>query len=145
MELKTEFLSFKILMVERKLYGINALYFQKIIEGLDIPYVVLLQMDSFFKGVDSEEDKLRAKTGDYNFDCPAALDWDLMVKVLTKLKAGKAAKVPFYSFVEHRRIPSKSEDVYGASVLIFDGIMALYEPRLLDLMDMKGKSLTESD
>jgi len=118
---------------------------KKIIEGLDIPYVVLLQMDSFFKGVDSEEDKLRAKTGDYNFDCPAALDWDLMVKVLTKLKAGKAAKVPFYSFVEHRRIPSKSEDVYGASVLIFDGIMALYEPRLLDLMDMKVFVDTDAD
>ena len=95
-------------------------------------------MDSFFKGVESPEDKIAAKTGDYNFDCPAALDWDLMVSVITKLKAGKAAKVPFYSFIEHKRIPSKQEDVYGASVLIFDGIMALYEPRLLELMDMKA-------
>lgn len=94
-------------------------------------------MDSFFRGVETPEDKDAAKAGDYNFDCPAALDWDLMVSTISKLKEGKAVKVPYYSFVEHKRIPSKQEDVYGASVLIFDGIMALYEPRLLALMDMK--------
>lgn len=118
---------------------------KKIIEGIDIPYVVLLQMDSFFRGVETPEDKDAAKAGDYNFDCPAALDWDLMVSTISKLKEGKAVKVPYYSFVEHKRIPSKQEDVYGASVLIFDGIMALYEPRLLALMDMKVFVDTDAD
>ena len=46
---------------------------KKIIEGIDIPWVVLLSMDSFYKGIATEEDKAAAKRGDYNFDCPAGL------------------------------------------------------------------------
>ena len=44
---------------------------KKIIEGIDIPWVVLLSMDSFYKGISTQEDKEAAKRGDYNFDCPA--------------------------------------------------------------------------
>ena len=43
---------------------------KKIIEGIDIPWVVLLSMDSFYKGISTVEDKAAAKRGDYNFDCP---------------------------------------------------------------------------
>ena len=43
---------------------------KKIIEGIDIPWVVLLSMDSFYKGISTAEDKAAAKRGDYNFDCP---------------------------------------------------------------------------
>ena len=49
---------------------------RNIIEGIDIPWVVLLSMDSFYKGITTEEDKALAATGDYNFDHPDAFDWE---------------------------------------------------------------------
>ena len=48
---------------------------KNIIEGIDIPWVVLLSMDSFYKGIVTDEDKKLAETGDYNFDHPDAFDW----------------------------------------------------------------------
>ena len=49
---------------------------RNIIEGIDIPWVVLLSMDSFYKGITTEHDKKLAETGDYNFDHPDAFDWE---------------------------------------------------------------------
>ena len=49
---------------------------RNIIEGIDIPWVVLLSMDSFYKGITTEADKKLAATGDYNFDHPDAFDWE---------------------------------------------------------------------
>ena len=49
---------------------------KNVIEGIDVPWVVLLAMDSFYKGITSEKDKELALTGDYNFDHPDAFDWD---------------------------------------------------------------------
>ena len=50
------------------------------IEGIDVPWVALLAMDSFYKGITSEKDKELALTGDYNFDHPDAFDWDAVNK-----------------------------------------------------------------
>ena len=49
---------------------------KNVIEGIDVPWVVLLAMDSFYKGITTEKDKALAKTGDYNFDHPDAFDWE---------------------------------------------------------------------
>ena len=49
---------------------------KKNIQGIDVPWVVLLSMDSFYKGISTEKDKALALTGDYNFDHPDAFDWD---------------------------------------------------------------------
>lgn len=53
---------------------------RNIIEGIDVPWVVLLSMDSFYKGITTETDKKLAETGDYNFDHPDAFDWDAVIK-----------------------------------------------------------------
>ena len=57
---------------------------RNIIEGIDIPWVVLLSMDSFYKGITTEEDKALAATGDYNFDHPDAFDWEAVSSILAK-------------------------------------------------------------
>ena len=56
---------------------------RNIIEGIDIPWVVLLSMDSFYKGITTEHDKKLAETGDYNFDHPDAFDWEAVSFVST--------------------------------------------------------------
>uniref|UniRef100_A0AAR2LN97 Uridine-cytidine kinase n=1 Tax=Pygocentrus nattereri TaxID=42514 RepID=A0AAR2LN97_PYGNA len=116
---------------------------RKIIEALDVPWVVLLSMDSFYK-VLSEEEQLLAASNDYNFDHPDAFDFALLVHTLRKLKQGKSVKIPVYDFTTHGR-QKEWKTVYGASVIIFEGIMSFADKELLKLLDMKIFVDTDSD
>ncbi|XP_069028452.1 uridine-cytidine kinase-like 1 isoform X2 [Embiotoca jacksoni] len=115
----------------------------KIIEALDVPWVVLLSMDSFYKVLNKEEQELAAKN-EYNFDHPDAFDFELLVTVLRKLKKGKSVKVPVYDFTSHCR-RKEWKTVYGANVVIFEGILAFANKELLKLLDMKVFVDTDSD
>ena len=43
--------------------------------------------------------------GDYNFDHPAALDFDLAYDTLKKMKeSNEKVPIPQYSFIEHKRL-----------------------------------------
>ncbi|TSS48091.1 Uridine-cytidine kinase-like 1 [Bagarius yarrelli] len=108
---------------------------RKIIEALDVPWVVLLSMDSFYK-VLSDDEQLLAASNDYNFDHPDAFDFDLLVSTLRKLKQGKSIKIPVYDFSTHGR-EKEWKTVYGASVIIFEGILSFADKELLKLLDMK--------
>ncbi|XP_061612616.1 uridine-cytidine kinase-like 1 isoform X5 [Phyllopteryx taeniolatus] len=116
---------------------------RKIIEALDVPWVVLLSMDSFYKVLSSEQ-QTRAASNDYNFDHPDAFDFDLLTHTLRKLKQGKSVKIPVYDFTTHGR-QKDWKTVYGASVIIFEGIMAFTDKELLQLLDMKIFVDTDSD
>uniref|UniRef100_A0A8C5B9E3 Uridine-cytidine kinase n=1 Tax=Gadus morhua TaxID=8049 RepID=A0A8C5B9E3_GADMO len=115
----------------------------KIIEALDVPWVVLLSMDSFYKVLNKEEQELAGKN-EYNFDHPDAFDFELLVTVLRKLKKGKSIKVPVYDFTSHSR-RKDWKTVYGANVVIFEGILAFANKELLKLLDMKVFVDTDSD
>uniref|UniRef100_A0A8C2ARG8 Uridine-cytidine kinase n=1 Tax=Cyprinus carpio TaxID=7962 RepID=A0A8C2ARG8_CYPCA len=115
----------------------------KIIEALDVPWVVLLSMDSFYKVLSKEEQELAARN-EYNFDHPDAFDFELLVTVLRKLKKGKSIKVPVYDFTSHSR-RKEWKTVYGANVVIFEGILAFANKELLKLLDMKVFVDTDSD
>nr|XP_057907347.1 uridine-cytidine kinase-like 1 isoform X7 [Doryrhamphus excisus] len=116
---------------------------RKIIEALDVPWVVLLSMDSFYKVLSSEQQS-RAASNDYNFDHPDAFDFDLLTHTVRKLKQGKSVKIPVYDFTTHGR-QKDWKTVYGASVIIFEGIMAFADKELLQLLDMKIFVETDSD
>ena len=90
---------------------------KKIIKSLNIDWVTLLSMDSFYK-VLSEEQHQSAAKNEYNFDHPDAFDFALLVKTLKRLKAGKRVEVPIYNFVTHRR-ESKTTSMYGRCTLDF--------------------------
>uniref|UniRef100_A0A8C7T4X0 Uridine-cytidine kinase n=1 Tax=Oncorhynchus mykiss TaxID=8022 RepID=A0A8C7T4X0_ONCMY len=116
---------------------------RKIIEALDVPWVVLLSMDSFYK-VLTPEQQVTAASNDYNFDHPDAFDFGLLAHTLRKLKLGKSVKIPVYDFTTHGR-QKDWKTVYGASVIIFEGIMAFADKELLQLLDMKIFVETDSD
>ncbi|XP_030279648.1 uridine-cytidine kinase-like 1a isoform X5 [Sparus aurata] len=92
-------------------------------------------MDSFYKVLSPEEQALAA-SNDYNFDHPGAFDFELLVATLRKLKQGKSVKIPVYDFTLHGR-QKDWKNVYGASVIIFEGIMSFADKELLQLLDMK--------
>ena len=94
---------------------------KKIIEELNVPWVSLLSMDSFYKVLTKEESEL-AYRSEYNFDHPDAFDFDLIFKTLKNLKVGKKVNIPIYNFATHSR-ENNTKTVYGANVVIFEGIL----------------------
>ncbi|CAG0903394.1 unnamed protein product [Cyprideis torosa] len=116
---------------------------RRIIEQLNVPWVTLLSMDSFYKILTPEQHK-RAALNEYDFDHPDAFDFDLLLCTIQKLKEGKKVEVPIYNFVTHRR-ENKTKTMYGANVVIFEGILAFYDRRVLELLDMKVFVDTDPD
>ncbi|XP_023560029.1 uridine-cytidine kinase-like 1 isoform X4 [Octodon degus] len=114
-----------------------------IIEALDVPWVVLLSMDSFYKVLTPQQQE-QAACNNFNFDHPDAFDFDLIISTLKKLKQGRSVQVPIYDFTTHSR-KKEWKTLYGANVIIFEGIMAFADKTLLELLDMKIFVDTDSD
>jgi len=115
----------------------------KIISELDVPWVTLLSMDSFYK-VLNERQHEAAAVNEYNFDAPEAFDFELLRETLQRLKEMKKVDVPIYNFVTHRR-ESKTVSMYGANVIIFEGILAFHNEDIRNMLDMKVFVDTDSD
>ncbi len=116
---------------------------QKIITELGVPWVTLLSMDSFYKVLNEEQHEAAARN-EHNFDHPDAFDFELLISTLQRLKEGKKVEVPIYNFVTHRR-EVKTVSMYGANVLVFEGILAFHDKKVLDFLDMKVFVDTDSD
>ena len=88
-------------------------------------------MDSFYKVLNEKEHELAA-LNQHNFDHPDAFDFELLKQTLQRLKEGKKVEVPIYNFVTHRR-EAKTTSMYGANVLIFEGILAFHDKVCLSI------------
>ena len=108
---------------------------QKVIHHINQPWTVLVSFDNFYKPLNASDSE-KAFRNEYDFDRPESLDFDQLYDVIRSLKSGKRSDIPIYSFTEHRRT-NKTTTVYGANVIIIEGIYALYDKRLLNLMDLK--------
>ena len=94
---------------------------------------LLFSLDNYFYGPNDEE---RKNIQNYNFDRPEALDLDLAYKHLLQLRNGETIEMPVYSFNVSKRMPY-TQKVSPKRVIIFEGIFALHEKRMRDLMDLK--------
>ncbi|XP_031830999.2 uridine-cytidine kinase-like 1 isoform X5 [Nomia melanderi] len=120
----------------------------KIIESLDVPWVTLLSMDSFYKTlftkVLNEKQHEMAACNEYNFDHPDAFDFELLRTTLQRLKEGRMVEVPIYNFVTHSR-ENRTKTMYGANVIIFEGIFTFYNVDVLKMCDLKIFVDTDAD
>ncbi|KAG0160312.1 hypothetical protein PDIDSM_7839 [Penicillium digitatum] len=107
----------------------------EIVKSLNLPWVVILVMDSFYKTLTPEEHH-KAYANEYDFDCPESIDFDVLVETLRDLKKGKKANIPVYSFSEHQRQPHTTT-LYSPRVIILEGILALHDPRIVEMLDVK--------
>lgn len=108
---------------------------QQIIKAINTPWTVLLSMDNFYKPLNKEMSESAFKN-EYDFDHPDALDWDSVFNCLKNLKEGNRTEIPVYSFSKHDRT-DKILNIYGANVVILEGIYTLWDQKLLDFMDCK--------
>lgn len=131
----------------------------EIISSMNLPWVVILSMvrsirltrnivrsplqDSFYKPLTPAESK-QAFRNEYDFDAPSAIDFDVLVEKLRDLKQGRRAEIPVYSFSRHQR-EEHTTSIYSPHVLILEGIFALYDQRVLDLLDLKIFAEADAD
>ena len=97
--------------------------------------VLILNQDSFYKDLTQEEHRLAA-SDEYNFDHPDSFDKELIIQSLRDLSHGKTIQVPIYDFRTHKRKEEKTT-IYPSDVILFEGILILYEPVFRDLLNLK--------
>src|SRR3977135_3697460 len=73
----------------------------RILETVNQDEVVFIQQDSYYRNLKDLPLDFRQLA---NFDHPDALDNDLLVNPLRKLKAGEPVELPIYDFKTHTRI-----------------------------------------
>lgn len=106
---------------------------RRIVESLPADELVLIPQDSYYNdntGMPMEE---RHRI---NFDHPDAFDWKLLIEHVKALKAGKSVEQPTYSYLECNRLP-ETIHVEPRKVILIEGILALCNKELRDLMNLK--------
>ena len=106
--------------------------------------VVILSQDSFYRELTPAE-AAKAMKGTFNFDHPDAFDNQLMESVLTDIINGRQTKVPVYDFKTNSRSPGEFTTIYPSDVVLVEGILVFYYPRMRDLFHLKLFVDTDAD
>jgi len=100
------------------------------------PLVGVICQDAFYRELSGEE-KAKAYRGDFNFDHPDALDYELMMKTFEDIRKGHNVFVPEYDFRTHSRIPDQQKRIGCVDVLLIEGILVFYFDAIREMFDMK--------
>jgi uridine kinase len=73
----------------------------------------------------------------YDFDHPSSLDFEAVFQSLKDLREMKVTKIPVYSFITNAKVPGEFKEIKPKHFVIFEGIMAFYDERIRDLLDLK--------
>ncbi len=106
---------------------------RRVIQAVGRENVNLIEQDSYYRNLEDMPLDERHKA---NFDHPDAIDGDLLVNHLKRLKRGLEVEMPVYDFKSHTR-SSKSARLKPKPVLIVEGILIFAEPRILSLLDVR--------
>jgi uridine kinase len=104
-----------------------------ILESVSAQDVAFIQQDSYYRNLkDLPLDYRQA----VNFDHPDALDNDLLVHHIRKLRSGGAVELPIYDFKTHSRL-NETLLIEPKPIVIVEGILIYADARLLEQMDIK--------
>lgn len=115
---------------------------RKIINSLPKGSVAVVSQDNYYK--DSSHlpwEERRAQ----NFDEPKAFDWELLFKHLSLLREGKAIDEPVYDYTTCSRLKDQFTHIESRPVIILEGIMALVDPSIRAILDLKVFVDADSD
>lgn len=103
--------------------------------------VSIIRHDNYYKAHHDMSYEDRTKL---NYDHPDALDTDLMVEDIKKLRNWESVECPVYDFTVHDRSDA-TEVINPAKVLLIDGILILANEKLTEQMDIKIFVDTDAD
>jgi uridine kinase len=103
-----------------------------IAERLAPTRVASISCDSYYKSLTHD-----SEPGNYNFDHPGAIDFDLLASHLEGLARGEDVEIPTYSFTTHSRL-SETVRISGShtDVVIVDGIFVLHQEIVREKCDV---------
>lgn len=77
-----------------------------------------------------------AERAGMNFDAPEALEHELLIRQIARLRNNETVRLPVYDFASHARI-AKTEIFPPGKIVIVEGLFTLYWPMLRALLDTK--------
>ena len=106
---------------------------KKIMSSFSREQVTIVSQDSYYKDNShiTPEERL-----DINFDHPESIEFDLLVKHMQELRAGRAIEEPTYDYITSTR-QKKTIHVEPNHVIIVEGILLFTDKRVRDLCDIK--------
>jgi uridine kinase len=118
---------------------------KKIIEELEKlnvqhkKHVLIISLDSFYKQLTPDE-LAKAERGEHNLDHPEAFDDEAAYQTLINLIEGKKVQIPIYNKKTYSTCPDEIITVTPDTipdVLIIEGILVFYYPKIRELCQMK--------
>ena len=106
---------------------------QSILRTVNSSDVVFIQQDSYYRNLN---DMPRDQENLVNFDHPDAIDNELLIKHLKRLRAGESVELPLYDFKTHTRL-TETHTIEPRPIVIVEGILIFADSRLLEQMDIK--------
>jgi len=106
---------------------------KKIMERCPKNEVVVIPQDAYYR--DNSDLPLEERL-EINFDHPNAVEFDLLVEHLNRLKKGETIPMPIYSYLTCTRSP-ESIPINPKKVVIIEGILIFTNAKLRNICDIK--------
>ncbi len=95
--------------------------------------VALLSQDNYYKSIEHQsQDENRIE----NFDIPSSLDLDKFYQDVLKLRDGKSFEILEYTF-NSSDVAARTFHIPSAPIVLLEGIYALHDPVLYEIIDLK--------
>ena len=95
--------------------------------------VTVIYHDNYYRRRDEMTYEERTKV---NYDHPSALETELLVEHLKKLKMGQSVECPIYDFTQHNR-SNETYTIHPSKIFLIEGILIFSDENLRDLFDIK--------
>lgn len=93
----------------------------------------VLGLDRYYRDLAHLPPEQRAQI---NFDAPEALEHELLIAQVARLRSGKTVQLPVYDFTIHTRV-AKTETFQPSEIIIVEGLFTLHWPGLRELLGTK--------
>jgi uridine kinase len=114
---------------------------RRILERIPDGEAALIQHDWYYQ---DHSDLPPAERAGLNYDEPEALDNDLLVAHLVRLRRGRAVDCPQYDFTSHARL-SRTVRVEPCRIVVLEGILVFAVAALREMLDLRLYIDTDDD
>lgn len=106
---------------------------QQVLASFGSDVVSVVMQDDYYRDQTNLTPEQRRKQ---NYDHPDAFDWPLLVQHVQALRSGQTIEMPVYDFTISNR-SSETITVKPAPVIVIEGLFALHDPDLRNMMSLK--------
>lgn len=114
---------------------------QQVLSSFGADMVSVVMQDDYYRDQSDLAPDVRRQQ---NYDHPHAFDWPLLIEHVHALRSGQTIAMPVYDFTIDNR-SDRTIAVKPAPVIVIEGLFALYDADLRDMMSLKIFVDTASD